>query len=173
MDLKAQLLIEHSKENSLIIRDYLIDHPQSLDDFMDIFFGDNYRLSQRAAMVVSALFNYDNNLMKPYTKRIVLKLEEEDLIVAVKRNVVRILQDIKVEDELLTILFDRCISFVSSPSEAIAVKAFSMKILVNICERYPDLKQEAYPVIQEEMHRNEAKGIQARGKAMLKLLDKI
>lgn len=173
MDFKSQLLKEHSKKNSLLIRDYIINKPNLLSNFMEIFFGDNYRLSQRSAMVVSALFDYDHKFMSPYIESMVKKLDEEDLNIAVKRNIVRILQDVDVHENLLTSLFDNCIKFVQSPDEAIAVKAFSMKVLVNICKKYPDLKQEVYPVLEEEVIRNEAKGIQARGKAMLKQLSKL
>ena len=173
MDLKNQLLQEHSKINSLAIRNYLIQNPQELDDFMAIFFGDVYRLSQRAAMVVSALFDYQKELMQPYIKDMILKLQEKELHVAVKRNIVRILQEVEVEDDLLSGLFDRCAFYVQSASEAIAVKAFSMKVMVNACIRYPELKQEAFLIIEEEKRRNQAKGIQARSKAMLKILERI
>lgn len=173
MDLKAQLLKEHSKQNSLMIRKYLLNHPSRIDEFMGLFFGDVYRLSQRAAMVVSALFDYDKRLMEPYKTQMVHKLEIPNLNVAVKRNIVRILQEVYIEEDQLTSLFDSCINFIQSPSEPVAVKAFSMKVIVNICKRYPELKQEAYPIINEEVKRNESKGIQARGKAMLSQLEKI
>lgn len=166
-------MLEHSKQNSLAIRNYLIKNPQELDKFMDIFFGDVYRLSQRAAMVVSALFDYNKEIMQTYIKDMVIKLQEKDLQVAVKRNIVRILQEVEVNDDLLSGLFDRCAFFIQSPAETIAVKAFSMKIMVNICARYPDLKQETYLIIEEEKRRNQAKGIQARSKAMFKRLESI
>lgn len=173
MDLKGQLLLEHSKQNSLKIRDYIINNPGKLDELMNLFFGDVYRLSQRAAMVVSALFDYEKEMMQPYIKDMVLKLQQENLQVAVKRNIVRILQEVEVSDDLLSDLYDRCAFFIQSPSETIAVKAFSMKVMVKICARYPGLKQETYLIIEEEKRRNQAKGVQARSKAMLKILDSI
>ncbi len=173
MDIKAQLLLEHSKQNSLIIRDYLLKYTERIPEFMDLFFGPEYRVSQRAAMVLSALFDYKKELLIPYLEPMVSCLEDTELKVAVKRNVVRILQEIDVPEDLLSSLFDSCIRFLNDPGEPIAVKAFSMKVLVNICQRFPELKLEAQPIIEAEVERNTAKGIQARGRHMLKALSKI
>lgn len=173
MNFIAQLSKEHSKENSKVICMYLIEHPQSMKEFMSIFLGKESHLSQRAAMVVTAIADQDNGMILPYLESMVLKLKEKDVHVAVKRNIVRVLQEVQVDEHLMTELFDLCIGFVKSPGETIAVKAFSMKVLVNICLEYKDLKQEVIPVIEEELERNPAKGVQSRGKAMLKALHQL
>ncbi len=51
MDIRENLLTEHSKVNSLKIADYIDDDAGKFADLMKIFFNEEYRLSQRAAYV--------------------------------------------------------------------------------------------------------------------------
>lgn len=173
MNFRTQLLKEHSKKNSLLIVDYINGDQEKFDTFMNCFFTDEYRVNQRAAMVLSACFDRQPELVKSHLVRLIKNLEDPKLHVALKRNTVRILQEVDVPEELRSGLFDSCLKFISDPNEPVAVKAFSMKVCINICKHYPELKQEVIPIIENAMLHSESKGIHSRGRAMLKQLQKL
>jgi hypothetical protein len=54
--------------------------------------------------------------------------------------------------------------------EAIAIKAFSMSVLYNCCKIYPELKVEVIPILEDVLVRDKSKGIQSRGRKVLKQL---
>ncbi|MCB0801535.1 MAG: hypothetical protein KDB74_00430 [Flavobacteriales bacterium] len=173
MNYREQLLKEHSKANSLILVDYIGNSQERFDEFMHCFFTNEYRVNQRSAMVLSACFDRRPHLIHKHLDRLINQLNEPQLHVALKRNTIRILQFLPIPESLESGLFDNCLKFILDPKEAIAVKAFSMKVCVNICKRYPELKHELIPIIEDQMERSDKMGIQARGKAMLKELAKI
>jgi len=171
MDVRAQLLVEHSKANTQKITAYIGDAPDRIAELMNCFFSNEYRVTQRAAMAVSDCFDQNPELMRPYLKLLCQNLENEDLHIAVKRNTVRILQFIDIPEELQAPLFDRCLAFLMDAKMPIAVKAFSMGILYNICKGFPDLKAEVIPVIEQELTHTESAGVRSRAKNILKKLE--
>ena len=173
MNIRNQLLTEHSKANAKLIVKYIGDSEKKLDELMDCFFNNQYRVSQRSAMVVSLIFDLKPNLIGPYQEKIILQLYQKDLEVAVKRNSIRLLQFQKIPEKLTAPLFDCCLNFLMDAKEPVAVKAFSMTVLYNVCKRFPELKSEVIPLIEQELNQNESKGIQSRGKKVLKQLLKL
>ncbi|MEQ8624570.1 MAG: hypothetical protein RJQ00_06945 [Vicingaceae bacterium] len=170
MNIQKQLLVEHSKANAKKIAKYIGESKWRLAELMDCFFCNHYRVNQRSAMVVSEIFDKNPRLLEPFKKKIILQLIEEELEVAVKRNSIRILQFQKIPEELTAPLFDCCLKFLRDTKEPIAIKAFSMTVLFNICKRFPELKSELIPILEGELNQNESKGIQSRGKKVLKQL---
>lgn len=172
MNIKEQLLVAHSKANTEKITDYIGSNQTRLKELMHCFFSNEYRVTQRAAMVVSNCFDTHPELMNPYITSLINNLSQENLHVAVKRNTVRILQFISIPEELISPLFDHCLNYLIDSKEPTAVKAFSMGILYNICKIYPELKHEVIPLLEEELKRNESAGVLNRGKKVLTKLNR-
>lgn len=167
MDIHKQLLDTHSKANTNLITSYIGTDSVLLDELMACFFKNEYRVSQRAAMVVSNCFDQHPILMQPYIEKMILNLESDHIHVAIKRNTIRILQFVDIPEMYQSQLFDRCLSFIRNRNEPIAVKAFSMTIVYNICKQYPELVSEVIPIIENEVNYTESKGIISRGKKVL------
>ena len=89
-------------------------------------------------------------LIEPYLQPFVDKLDEPNIHNAVKRNVMRVLQD-NLPEQLLGQVATKCFDYISDPAEAIAVKAFSLTVLDTICKREPDLKNELLLLIKERL----------------------
>ena len=121
-------------------------------------------------MVLSAVFDRNPKLILPHLKELIELLLEKPIHVAITRNIIRILQFCQIPEEFQSVLFDYCLELLEKPKTSIAVKAFSMQILVNLCKLHPELKQELIPVLELELSRNTEKGVQSRGRAMLKKL---
>lgn len=170
MNIKEQLLQTHSKENTRKVTDYIGTDEKLLAELMHCFFSNTYRVTQRSAMAVSDCFDRHPEMMEPYKSDMIDNLKNEPIHVAVKRNTIRILQFTTIPQDKEAELFDLCYSYVKDQNEPIAVKAFSMTILLNICKKYPELKTELMPLIQQTLERNDSAGIKHRASNVLKHL---
>lgn len=173
MDIREQLLLEHSKQNSILIRDYIGKDKDRFNRLIELFLSDEYRVSQRTAMVISACFDRDAELFQEYRTILIRNLLDNEVNIAVKRNTIRILQFMEIPEKLEAPLFDLCLRYLEDRSETIAVKAFSMRVAFNICKQYPELRKELKTMIELNMEENKKAGIKARGSQILKELDQL
>ena len=168
MDLEQEILKEQSKPQALKIAHYIANKQERFDALMQIFFHGSNLLTQRAAWILSHCVDHHPNLLKPYIPALIDNLET-DPPVAVKRNTVRVLQNMEIPEEKMGILAEHCFHFVNSAQEAIAVKVFSMTILANIAKKFPELKQELILTIENQLPYGSA-GFRSRGSKILKAL---
>lgn len=150
MNIKEALLAEHSKAQSEKIADYIENDPERFAELMALFFGDEYRLTQRAAWVAGHCADRYPELIKPHLERMIYNLRHTTHV-AVRRNTVRILQNVDLPDYLLGEAADICFLYLASPDETVAVKVFSMSVLWNICQEEPGLTNELKLLIEEQM----------------------
>ncbi len=60
-----------------------------------------------------------------------------------------------------------CFEYIASPTEAVAVKAFSLSILQNLSKHYPEIRQEIVLIINERCP-YETAAFRVRAKKVLK-----
>ena len=95
LDIKKQLLVVHSKANSELIANDIDSDPFKFQVLIELFLGEEYRIAQRAAMVVAKCVDSYPELIRPHLDRMILNLKNP-IIAAVKRNTIRILQNIHI-----------------------------------------------------------------------------
>lgn len=173
MNIREQLLIEHSKENSAKIRDYIGTDEKRFRELLYLFLHDEYRVSQRSAMAVSACYDAQPELVSKFRVEIIENLLHNDVSVAVKRNSIRILQFMEIPEAFQAPLFDYSLLMLYSEEEPVAIKAFSMGLASNLCEDFPELKEELKAAIELNMEQSDKAGIRSRGKNILKKLDDV
>ncbi len=171
MDIKEALLVEHSRVQSEKIARFIDANPDRFKLLMHYFFCSEQILAQRAAWVMSICVTQNRFLITPYLKKIIYNLEN-DVHDAVKRNTVKILQDIDIPENLVGKTADSCFKLLSNTSEAVAIKAFSMTILLAIVKKEPDLKNELKIIIENQLPFASA-GFRARGTKTLNALKKL
>ena len=172
MDFKAQLTKEHSKENRDVLVNYLLQNPIEIGSLMALFFSQNHLLVQRAAWVVGTLGEIKPALLQPYFPRMIKEIRKKDAHVAVRRNVLRVLQFQTVEEALWGELYDTCIRFLEDKNETVAVKAFAMTTAFNIVKKVPELKHELSVAIEQILPEGTA-GEKSRGQKILSALSKL
>ena len=170
MNIKEEILKEHSKTQTLKIAYFIGDNKTRFATLMQLFLYDDLRISQRSSWVVGHCAAQHPELILPYLEKMIDNLEN-DVHSAVKRNTVRIMQDIELPEKLLGKTVDICFRLLDDPQEAIAVRVFSMQVLYNICLREPDLKEELRIIIEDHLDFGSA-GFISRGKKILKALQK-
>jgi len=172
MNLESEILREHSKHQCVRITKWIGTDKRRFKKLMDFFLTGKYRITQRAAWIIQHCADEHPELVIPYIERMVDRMIEANVHEAVKRNVVRILQDVEIPRRLAGKVATVCFDWLASAKEPIAVKVFSMSVLANIAKQEPDLKNEIRILIEQQMPVGSA-GFKSRGKKVLRQLEKI
>jgi hypothetical protein len=169
MDLKAEILKTHSKEQCAKIVKYIGNDQSKFDELMKLFFSGEYRVTQRAAWPMSYCVHDHPKLIAPYFKKIIELLEKPAVHQAVTRNITRLFQHVKVPKKYQGQLMDVCFRFVEDPKTTIAVKAFSLTVLDNMSNEYPEIKPELKLLIEQNWNESTA-AFKSRAKKILEKL---
>ena len=165
--LREAILKEHSKTQCTKIVNWVGASQQRFDELFNLFLNDEYRVVQRAAWPVSYCVQAHPEFIKKHWNSFVKNLQKPNLHNAVKRNSIRLLQDIAIPKKHQGQIMDICFNYVESPTEAVAVKAFSLTVLGNLAKQYPEILPEIKLLIQEQMLHQTA-AFKSRAKAFLK-----
>jgi hypothetical protein len=149
MKLRETILKEHSKANCRRIVNWIGSNQKRFDELFDLFLKDEYRVVQRAAWPLSnCVIAYPEFIQKHFSK-LLKNLKKTGLHDAVKRNTVRLLQDISIPEKFHAEVMNICFDYIISPTEKPAVKAFSLTVLENLSKIYPEIKQELKTIIED------------------------
>ena len=170
MDIRTELLAEHSRKQAEKIAKWIGNKPDRFATFIHLFLHDEYRVVQRAAWVLSVVAEKHYELDKPWLPQMIAKMQQPGVHVAVKRNVVRILQFLEIPEELHGDVMNVCFEMLADPKETIAVRAFSMTVLADLSKYYPDIKHELIAIIEDQLEQGASPGFIARSKKLLKEL---
>ena len=149
MNLRQTILKEHSKGNCTKIVNWVGNSQKRFDELFNLFLNDEYRVIQRAAWPLSYIAIACPKLIFKHFAKLIKNLNKPGLHTAVKRNTVRLLQEVVIPERFHGEVMDLCFGFISSLDEAVAVKAFSLTILQNLSKQYPDIKQEMKTIIED------------------------
>ena len=166
-NLRAAILKEHSKAQCTLIVNWVGLSQQRFDTLFHLFLHDEYRVVQRAAWPVSYCVIAHPQLITKHWKQLIKNLQQPNIHAAVKRNSVRLLQDIAIPKKYQGQIMDICFKYVASPTEAVAVKAFSLTVLTNLAKQYPEIIPEIKLLIEDQLPHQTA-AFKVRAKVFLK-----
>ncbi len=170
MDLRAEILKEHSRVQSEKVAKWVGTDPERFAQLVHLFMTDEYRMVQRAAWIISVVAEKHAKLAVPHLDAMVGRMADAGVPVAVKRNVVRILQKLDVPEHLHGPVMNACFDLLADVNEAIAVRAFSMTVLANLAVQYPEIKPELKAIIEDSLELGASAGFTSRAKKVLKAL---
>ena len=171
MKLRQEILKEHSKHQTMKIAAWVGEDKKRFDDLMKLFLQDEYRVVQRSAWIVKYVADAHPDWIKPYLKKM-LEYCRKPVHDAVKRNVIRILEQVEIPKRLQGLAATICFDFLSSSEEPVAVKVFSMSVLYNITREEPELKGELITLIEGQLEFAKP-AFRSRGSKILKMLKKL
>ena len=169
MNLRDTLLAEHSKAQCLKIVKWIGKDQQRFDELIRLFLSDEYRVVQRAAWPVSYAVQAHPPLIQPHFGKLIKKLCQPGLPDAVKRNTVRIFQEIDAPKRFHGLLMNACFGFIESMTEKPAIKAFALTVLHKLSVQYPDIRPELKVIIEDRWD-YESPAFKSRGRKILKAL---
>lgn len=167
MDLRTEILKEHSKKQSKKIADWIGTDQKRFAELMQIFLQDEYRAVQLSAGLISEVADRHPSLVKPWLVKMVHRMNANGVHVAVKRNVVRILQFMEIPEPLHASVMNTCFDFLADPKETVAVRCFSMTVLNNLAKTYPEIKQELHAIIEDALQHATTPGFKNRANKIL------
>lgn len=167
MNLEENLPERYAQTEFQKIIEWINGSHEHFAELMAIFFENNSRKNQFAASIMVHCVDKWHYLLTPYLEKLILNLQNKNLKDAIKRNTVRVLQRAKIPESLQGILADICFQYLQNPSEAIAIKVFSMTIIHNLTKDYPELKVELKFMLEEQSPFQSA-GFRSRASKILK-----
>ena len=171
MNIKAEILKEHSKEQTLKIAEYIGNDPGRFDELITLILKDEKIIAQRAAWIMSYAVEAHPSLMIPHLKDLLENLRNP-VHDAIKRGTIKSLEYIEIPEELMGLVADICFEFLESPKEAIATRVFSMSALYKVCQKEPELSNELKLIIEDHYPHGSA-GFKSRARRILKKIAKL
>ncbi|MFT3907873.1 MAG: hypothetical protein QM737_00485 [Ferruginibacter sp.] len=172
MNLREEILREHSKEQCIKIVRWVGDDQKRFDELFYLFLNDEYRVVQRAGWPVSNCVMKHPDFITKHWANLIKNVQKPNLHGAVKRNTVRLLQDIDIPEQFQGEIMNICFAFVESPTEEVAVKAFSLTILGNLAKKYPEIIPELKLLIESQIE-DQTAAFKSRGTKLLKGFSKV
>ena len=166
MNIKTALLKEHSKKQCAAIVKFIGKDQKKFDELFDLFLHGEYRVVQRAGWPISYCVEKYPDLIKKHFPKLLKNVEKKGIHDAVKRNTVRLLQYVEIPEKFHGQVMDLCFRYISSPAEAVAIKAFSITVLQNLAKQYPEIINEIKLVIDERWN-YETVAFKTRAKKLL------
>lgn len=169
MNLREQLLKEHSKTNTELIVDWIGKDADRFAALMQLFLEDEYRVGQRAAWVLSGCADRYPAITHPHLADMVHCLENPSHP-AISRNTLRALANLPlVPEELQGELVDHAFRILTDPKQPVAIHVHAMQVVANLCQEHPDLSAELRLVLEANLE-GASKGYLSRVRKILKRL---
>jgi hypothetical protein len=167
MNLRAAVLAEHSKTQTNKILKWIGSDQQRFDQLFDLFINDKPLVTQRAGWPLSYAASAHPELIQKHLGKLLKNLAKPNLHNAIKRNSIRLLQDISIPERFHGDVMNTCFDYITDPQEKPAIKAFSLSVLQNLSRQYPDIRNELKLVIESQWN-NETAAFRSRAKKILK-----
>jgi hypothetical protein len=168
MRLRETILKEHSKAQCNKIVNWVGDDEHRFEELFQLFLKDEYRITQRAARPLSYCVIAHPHFMKDNFKKLLDNLKNPWLQDSIKRNSIRLLGEINIPEKFEGRVMEICFAYLESPNEAVATKAFSLKVLESLAKKYPEIIPEIKLIISDQLPYQSA-GFKSRVKSFLKL----
>jgi hypothetical protein len=169
--LEEQLVESSRALTDLIVAD-IGSNQYQFDRIMELMYRDEYPLSMRAAWVAFLVGDKHPEVVKPHVKKLVTMLHAVK-VEGVKRSALKMLEPnthLLSEDEF-GMLADLAFSWAEDPKQPIAVRAFSIDILLRVIKVYPDITNELIAILEGIMP-DGSKGLKNKCSKLLKQLRK-
>lgn len=167
MDIQAEILKEHSRQQALYIAAWVGQDPERMGLLLHAFLNGDYVVAQRASWILNLVYEQQPQLVAPHLEQITQRMVEDGVHVAVKRNVVRILQTAEIPEHLQGRVMDTCFHLLADPKETVAVRCFSMTVLDKLSLIYPELRQELEAILQAQLEQGASAGFRSRARKIL------
>ena len=170
--LRNEILKEHSKAQCARIVKWVGHNQQRFDELFSLFLHDEYRVVQRATWPLSNTVVAYPQLIAKHWAALIKNLKKPGLHDAVKRNSIRLMQDINIPKKYQGAVMHICFNYLEAPATALAVKVFSMSVLGNLAALYPEIIPELKLLIADQLPHQTA-GFKSRAKKVLKALARL
>ncbi len=148
---EKQLMAELSRRNTDLITQWAEQTDGAITALVDIVLThEENKLPQRAAWVLEKISERNENILYERLNEILKELKNIPSS-STRRTIAKVLMLHTIPEEFEGELLNFCIKMLENPKEPVAVKANCMTIVFNILPKYPDLKNEIFAIIENQI----------------------
>lgn len=165
-------LLQGTQSKSKVLKaiSYIGNSKSKFNKFIEEFKKSEDRDAQKLAWIIGTIVDTQPQLISPHVSSLLKKLKHP-CHAAVKRNVLRALDKINIQEDDLGLAAYIVFGLLDDPAETIAVRAFAMSILLKICTLEPELAPELIAML--ELHiPSETAGFRSKANKIIKILSK-
>lgn len=157
-----------SKTKVLKAISYIGSNPAKFGRYIDEFKNSTGREAQKLAWILGTIVDSQPQLIPKHIPTL-LSILQHPCHAAVKRNILRAIEKVSIKKGDLGLAADLTFRFLEDINETVAVKAFSMSILLKICQLEPELSPELISILEYQMP-YASPGFRARAKKIINSL---
>jgi hypothetical protein len=144
MELRKQLLQAHSKENCNLIVRWVGNNRTRFDELFTLFMSNERRVVQMSSWPLSYCVEAYPNLIQKHFASLLKNIKRQHNHDAVKRHTLRMLQFVEIPKKYQGDVMNMCFDYIQNIAEKPTIKVFSLVILENLANLYPEIKAEMH-----------------------------
>lgn len=138
---------------------YLDRHPAGFDTALQLLVEGNKPISWRAAWLINNCMDANDNRIQPFLRDLIQLLPKSPD--NLQREVLKIILQMKVDEDLEGLLFDYCIEIWKGISKQSSVRFYAFKTLVMISQKHKALSGEIVSFTQSYYTDSLSQGVKA------------
>ena len=163
MNLRTELLREHSARQTQRLADYACAHPTALSELLQLFWYGAERERQLAADVLGWVGQRRPKWLVPHLPGLLAAAQPgTGQHPAVRRAVARVLQFVPVPEEWQALAFDTCLALLGAPREPVAIRAYALTAASRLAGCYPELAAEIISTIENALTTTDSAALRSR-----------
>lgn len=127
---------------------WLEQAPSNINDIVEIAFSNEQPHAWHAAWILDGYTDKNKEAFRVYLNDTIEKIQGFEFD-GQRRIFLRIILKYEIPEQYEVLLYDYCKTLMLSTGEAVAIKANAMRVLKNICDKYPELGDEIRHIIKE------------------------
>lgn len=171
MDLKAFLTTSVLSLKKEEIGTIIGPDPKKFGDLVNLSFSREMPVCWRATWIMDHMSELHPWLAEPYIEKIWAEIPKHHPD-GVTRSALRLLARYEIPENYQGIAADLCLSWLEKEAVPVAIKAYSMEMLLKIATTYPEFTNEFITVIETQAPNNSA-GYKARAHHIIRALRKL
>ena len=163
MDIRTELLREHSARQTQRLAQYACSHPTCLAQLLQVFWYGDLRERQLAAGVLGVVGERRPRWLVPHLPGLLAAAQPNTgQHPAVRRGIVRALQYMAVPPEWQALAFDTCLTLLNAPKEPVAIRAYALTAAARLAAPYPELVAEVLAAAEKALIHTTSAALRAR-----------
>ena len=163
MNLRAELLRDHSARQTRNLTDYVCSHPTYFAELLQVFWYGTPREQQLAADVLGHVGERRPKWLVPHLAGLLAAAQPgTGYHPAVRRGVMRALQFVTVPEAWQALAFDTCLGLLSSPAEPVAIRAYALSAAARLAAPYPELAGELLAATKKALTLSNSAALRSR-----------
>ncbi|MCR9173109.1 MAG: hypothetical protein NXI10_11480 [bacterium] len=149
-EIREQILAFRWGRDKSAYINYFTDQPERLEGLLECIYSlEKYPIKEYASYILTHILKSKKISGLPFYNDladVLFKTDDQTVL----RNVLNCLNEIGIQEYRESELFDLLLGFIADASNKVALQVYSIRWLIQICEKYPEL----VPEVREVIHIN-------------------